>query len=81
MRLGAIDAEDWINKASRLLSIATKKQRDASQELEDAKKELGSFERSILMKCVLNCRRQVELVCRFVTVCVTCSILLRTPIN
>ena len=45
--IGAIDADEWINKASRLLSIATKKQRDASRELEDAKKTLESMERHL----------------------------------
>ena len=45
--IGAIDAEEWINKASRLSSIAAKKHKEASGELEEAKKKLGGVERHL----------------------------------
>ena len=45
--IGAIDAEEWINKASRLSSIAGKKHKEASGELEEAKKKSESVERHL----------------------------------
>ena len=45
--IGAIDAEHWINKASRLSSAAAKKHKEASEELERAKTKLGSLERHL----------------------------------
>ena len=42
--IGAIDAEDWTIRASRLVSMASKKHKEASGELEETKQKLGSLQ-------------------------------------